>query len=87
MTVGDGYREAVDQNHNVLESKQCRGMNYPCPNRECILTFQSEDTMKKHLDEGSHIMQDEFVVTSTSDRVKKAWVAGLGGKGAMRKSG
>ena len=43
--------------------------------------------MKKNLDEEDHVLSEEVVVQSTSDRVKKAWVAGLGGKIALRKSG
>ena len=87
MCVIDGYQEAADQNHNVLKSKQSRGMNYPCPMEGCILTFSSFETMQQHLDQEEHVKEAEFAVQSTSDRVKKAWVAGLEGKVVLRKSG
>jgi hypothetical protein len=87
MTLDGGYQEGDDQNHDILTGKQYRGMNYPCPNKDCILTFTSEELMKKHLDEEDHVLSEEVVVQSTSDRVKKSWVAGLGGKVALRKSG
>ena len=87
MTIPDGYMEAADQNHDILTSKQLRGRNYPCPTNQCILTFQTEDLMKKHLDEGDHVKGDEVEVQSTDDRVKQSWVAGLSGKVALRKTG
>ena len=87
MTVIDGYFEAANQNQDLLKSKQSRGRNYSCPDQDCILTFPSEDTMKEHLKEELHVKQDEFEVQSTTDRVKKAWVSGLGGKVALRKTG
>lgn len=87
MTVVDGYYEATDQNHHILKSKQSRGMNYPCPNEECILTFPSFETLQKHLDDGPHVTEEEINAQSTLDRVKKSWVGGLGGMVGLRKSG
>ena len=87
MDVIDGYQEATDQNHNILESKKNRGMNYPCPATECVLTFSSEKLMKKHLAEEEHTQGNDVTVESTSDRVKMSWISGLSGNVAVRKSG
>lgn len=87
MTVINGYYEATDQNHHILKSKQSRGMNYPCPNEVCILTFPSLETLQKHLDNGPHVTEEEINTQSTLDRVKKSWVGGLGGMVGLRKSG
>ena len=86
MSISDGYVEAVDQNHDVLTSKQFRGRNFPCPNTKCILTFPTEELMKRHLNEEEHVATDQVEVHSTLDKVKQAWVVGLGGKVALRKT-
>ena len=87
MSVTSGYQEAHDQNHDILKSKAVRGMNYPCPDMQCILTFDVEAKMKKHLLEESHVREECVETFSTNDRIKKYWVAGLSGNITNRKEG
>ena len=85
MALIGGYHESVDQNHNVLKSKQNRGMNFPCPDGDCILTFENEKRMKNHLLEEDHVYEVGVQPISTNDRIKKAWVSGLSGNVTLRK--
>ena len=85
MSVIGGYYESADQNHDVLKSKANRGMNFPCPDKDCVLTFENEAKMKKHLIEENHTCEAGVQAVSCNDRIKKAWVAGLSGNVTIRK--
>ena len=85
MAVIGGYHESTDQNHDVLKSKANRGMNFPCPDGNCILTFENEARMKKHLLEENHTFEAGVLAVSTNDRIKKSWVSGLSGNVTLRK--
>ena len=87
MEIVGGYYEATDQNFNITVGKKSRGMNYPCPDNLCVLTFSTEDLMKKHVADGVHTEQGDVAVHSTDDRVKRSWISGLSGNVAVRKSG
>ena len=85
MTVIGGYHESFDQNHDVLRSKAKRGMNFPCPDGDCVLTFENEARMKKHLLEENHISEEGVQAVSANDRIKKSWVSGPSGNVITRK--
>ena len=89
MTIEGGYHDAENDNHTVKKSKVVRGMNYPCSNSECILTFSTKDELNQHLGLGRHVSGDSIIGehVPVGDRVKQAWVTGLSGKVENRKTG
>ena len=89
MKIEGGYHDADNDNHAVIKSKVVRGMNFPCANPECILTFSTKDEFDQHVKSGGHVSGDaisgEYI--PVGDKVKQAWVTGLSGKVESRKTG
>ena len=88
MIVEGGYREADNDDMKMVFSKVKRGMNFPCPEKDCVLTFSTREEMNIHQRTGRHdlggLSQADLKV---EDKVKRSWIKGLSGKVESRKSG
>ena len=88
MTIEGGYKESDDVSAIMTASKQSRGMNFPCPSPNCVLTFSTEKEMGSHMKYQSHVTKDTMSTSNVgADKLKKMWVQGLSGKVQSRKSG
>jgi hypothetical protein len=88
MKIEGGYQEAEDDDMRMVLNKHKHGMNFPCPEIDCVLTFSSRDEMNIHLLLGKHGSAESIVVdVKVEDKVRRSWIKGLSGKVEARKTG
>ena len=88
MKIEGGYQEAEDNDMRMVLNKHKHGMNFPCPEIDCVLTFSSRDEMSIHLLLGKHSSAENFGMdVKVEDKVRRSWVKGLSGKVEVRKTG
>ena len=88
MIVEGGYKESDDVSTKMAANKQSRGMNFPCPSPNCLLTFSTEKEMDSHMKSKSHVTKETMSTSNVrADKLKTMWVQGLSGKVQSRKSG
>ena len=88
MIVEGGYREAENDDMKMVFSKVKRGMNFPCPEKDCVLTFSTREEMNIHQGTGKHDLGGSSPADlKVEDKVKRSWIKGLSGKVESRKSG
>ena len=78
MVVEGGYKDADDNNLRLIERKNKQGMNFPCPDKLCVLTFSNEDERMKHVELENHTHREVGGKDiPVEDRVKQNWIKGL----------
>ena len=88
MQIDGGYKEAENDDMKMVLSKIKRGMNFPCPEADCILTFSTRDEMNLHLAAGDHVsFESSKGDVKVEDKVRRSWIKGLSGKVQSRKTG
>ena len=88
MKVEGGYQESENNDFEMTKRKHKQGMNFPCPELACILTFSTEEEMTVHIDSGNHssVDMDRDDLTA-DDKVKMSWIQGLSGSIEAGKTG
>ena len=89
MKIDGQYHYADNTSHAVVQSKVVRGMNFPCSESTCILTFSTKQEFDLHLKEGGHVSTHSLVSKNVpvGDRIKQSWVTDLSGNLDSRKTG
>ena len=73
-SAGDTLQATVTENQpdpSLLQVTKEPEVQFPCPDEGCIKTYQSCQSLQKHLDIGKHLVELER--ESTYDTIKKKW--------------